>query len=164
MGSAKPDRAEREVKEHTYKMKMEWSGNDGQGTSSYKAYRRDHWIEAEGKPRIPGSSDPAFRGDRSRYNPEEMLVSALSTCHMLAYLHLCAINGVVVEEYRDEAVGTMRENPDGSGEFVKVVLRPKVKISAGDGAKAQSLHDDAHHLCFIARSVNFPVECEATLL
>ena len=152
------------MKQHTYKMKMEWSGNDGQGTSSYRAYRRDHWIEAEGKARIPGSSDPAFRGDPSRYNPEELLVSALSTCHMLAYLHLCAINGVVVEEYLDEAEGTMRENADGSGEFTKVVLHPKVRISAGDRAKAESLHENAHHLCFIARSVNFAVECEATLL
>jgi organic hydroperoxide reductase OsmC/OhrA len=152
------------VKQHTYKMKTTWTGNDGQGTSSYKAYRRDHLIDAEGKPPIPGSSDPAFRGDSSRYNPEELLVSALSTCHMLAYLHLCAVNGIVVEEYLDTADGMMRENPDGSGEFTKVVLHPKVKISAGDGAKAQSLHDDAHHLCFIARSVNFPVECEATLL
>jgi organic hydroperoxide reductase OsmC/OhrA len=152
------------VKEHTYTMLTEWAGNNGQGTSSYKAYRRDHWIEADGKPRIPGSSDPAFRGDPTRYNPEEFLVSALSTCHMLFYLHLCAVNGVVVEDYRDEAVGTMRENADGSGEFVKVVLRPKVKISAGDPEKAKSLHEDSHHLCFIARSVNFPVECEPTLL
>jgi organic hydroperoxide reductase OsmC/OhrA len=164
MGSAKSDQAEREVKQHTYKMKMEWTGNDGQGTSSYRAYRRDHSISAEGKPAIPGSSDPAFRGDPSRYNPEELLVSALSSCHMLAYLHLCATHGVVVEEYRDEAVGSMRENADGSGEFVKVVLHPQVKISAGDAAKAQSLHEDAHHLCFIARSVNFPVECESILL
>jgi organic hydroperoxide reductase OsmC/OhrA len=152
------------MKQHTYKIQMEWDGNDGQGTSSYKVYRRDHWIDAKGKPQIPGSSDPAFRGNPSRYNPEELLVAALSSCHMLAYLHLCAVNSVTVEEYLDEAEGTMRENADGSGEFVKVVLRPKIKISAGDRDKALSLHHDAHEVCFIARSVNFPVETEAEIL
>ena len=152
------------MKEHRYKLRMEWVGNDGQGTSSYKAYRRDHVIEAAGKPPIPGSSDPGFRGDAARYNPEELLVSALSSCHMLAYLHLCAVNGVVVEGYLDEAEGTMRENADGSGEFVKVVLHPTVRISGGDPEKAMALHDTAHHLCFIARSVNFPVECEAKVI
>lgn len=152
------------MKQHTYKIQMEWDGNDGQGTSSYKAYRRDHWIDAEGKPKIPGSSDPAFRGNPARYNPEELLVAALSSCHMLAYLHLCAVNGVCVEEYLDDAEGTMRENADGSGEFLKVTLRPKVRISAGDRDKAMSLHHDAHEVCFIARSVNFPVETEAEIL
>jgi len=155
---------ERAVKLHTYKVQMEWTGNDGKGTSSYRSYRRDHLIDAEGKPPIPGSSDPAFRGDPTRYNPEELLVAALSSCHMLAYLHLCAVNGIVVEEYLDESEGTMRENNDDSGEFVKVVLRPRVKISAGDPAKAMVLHEQAHHLCFIARSVNFAVECEALLV
>ena len=152
------------MKQHTYKIQMEWDGNDGQGTSSYKAYRRDHWIDAKGKPQIPASSDPAFRGDPSRYNPEELLFAALSSCHMLAYLHLCAVNGVTVEEYLDDAEGTMRENAEGSGEFVKVILRPKVRISAGDREKAISLHHDAHEVCFIARSVNFPVECEARMI
>jgi organic hydroperoxide reductase OsmC/OhrA len=155
---------ERAVKQHTYKIQMEWTGNDGKGTSSYRSYRRDHLIDAAGKPPIPGSSDPAFRGDATRYNPEELLVAALSSCHMLAYLHLCAVNGIVVEEYLDEAEGTMRENDDGSGEFVKVILLPRVKISAGDAAKAMVLHEEAHHLCFIARSVNFPVECEPLLV
>lgn len=155
---------ERAMKLHTYKIQMEWTGNDGKGTSSYRSYRRDHLIDAEGKPPIPGSSDAKFRGDATRYNPEELLVSALSSCHMLQYLHLCAVNGIVVEEYLDEAEGTMQEHDDDSGEFVKVVLRPRVKISAGDSATAMVLHVKAHHLCFIARSVNFPVECEAVLV
>ena len=149
------------MKQHTYTIEMRWTGNDGAGTSTYRAYRRDHDLQAEGKPAIPGSSDPAFRGDRTRYNPEELLVSALSACHMLAYLHLCAVNDVNVSAYRDSAVGEMRENADGSGEFTRVVLRPKVTITSGDAAKAADLHHRAHELCFIARSVNFPVECEA---
>jgi organic hydroperoxide reductase OsmC/OhrA len=150
------------VKQHTYQIRVEWTGNDGEGTKTYRGYRRDHTIAAEGKAPIPGSSDPAFRGDRARYNPEELLVAALSSCHMLAYLHLCAVNHVNVVEYRDAATGTMRENADGSGEFVQVVLRPAVKVSAeSDREKALELHHEAHKLCFIARSVNFPVEVDA---
>jgi organic hydroperoxide reductase OsmC/OhrA len=147
------------MKEHTYEVQVDWTGNDGEGTKTYKGYRRDHTITSEGKPQIQASSDPAFRGDRSRYNPEELLVASLASCHMLSYLHLCAVNGVSVNDYRDLAFGAMRQNDDGSGEFVRVELRPRVTISAGDDrAKALALHHEAHHLCFIARSVNFPVE------
>ena len=147
------------MKNHTYEVRLEWTGNDGDGTETYKSYRRDHTIVGEGKPEIPGSSDPSFRGDRSRYNPEELLVAALSSCHMLWYLHLCAVNLITVVEYRDAASGVMREDSDGSGEFVRVVLKPRVTVSAGnDQAKAVELHHEAHRLCFIARSVNFPVE------
>ena len=150
------------MKRHTYKVQVDWTGNDGEGTKTYKSYRRDHTILVEGKPPIPGSSDPSFRGDPSRYNPEEMLVASLSACHMLWYLHLSAVNNVTVIEYRDAASGVMSENEDGSGEFVRVVLRPKIKIAAGDDrARALELHHEAHKLCFIARSVNFPVEVEA---
>ena len=149
------------MKQHTYKVQVDWTGNDGDGTKTYKSYRRDHTIDAEGKPPIPGSSDPSFRGDASRYNPEELLVASLSSCHMLWYLHLCAVNHLTVIEYRDAASGVMSENEDGSGEFVRVVLRPKVKIAAEDSrARAIELHHEAHKLCFIARSVNFPVEIE----
>jgi organic hydroperoxide reductase OsmC/OhrA len=155
---------EHSVKQHTYKVQVDWTGNDGDGTKTYKSYRRDHAIEVKGKPPIPGSSDPNFRGDASRYNPEELLVASLSSCHMLWYLHLCAVNHVTVLEYRDAACGVMAENDDGSGEFVRVVLRPKVKIAAGDDrARAHALHEEAHRFCFIARSVNFPVEVEADL-
>ena len=152
------------MKQHTYNSQLEWTGNDGEGTSSYKSYRRDHLIVCEGKPGISASSDPSFRGDPTRYNPEELLVASLSSCHMLWYLHLCAVNKVAVLEYRDAAVGTMEERPDGSGVFVRVLLRPAVTIRAGDDrSKAMSLHSEAHHMCFIANSVNFPVEVEAEI-
>lgn len=149
------------MKQHTYEVRMQWTGNDGEGTRSYKSYRRDHTIVSEGKPEILGSSDPGFRGDRARYNPEELLVAALSSCHILSYLHLCALNHITVVEYRDAASGLMRENSEGSGEFVQVLLKPIVTVSAGDDrARARELHHEAHRLCFIARSVNFPVEVE----
>src|ERR1035438_7742330 len=147
------------MKHHSYGVRAEWTGNDGDGTKSYKSYRRDHAISVEGKVPIQGSSDPSFRGDRSRYNPEELLVASLSACHMLWYLHLCSANQVTVLDYSDTASGVMRENDDGSGEFVRVTLKPAVKVSAGDDRdKALALHNEAHHLCFIARSVNFPVD------
>jgi organic hydroperoxide reductase OsmC/OhrA len=153
------------MKQHTYKVAVEWTGNDGTGTSDYRKYRRDHSILCEGKQNIAGSSDPSFRGDRTRYNPEELLVASLSSCHMLWYLHLSAINKIAVFEYRDAAVGTMEERADGSGAFVRVLLRPTVKISAGDDrAKAMALHHEAHRMCFIAKSVNFPVEVEAEIV
>lgn len=147
------------MKQHAYEVHVVWTGNDGQGTKTYKGYRRDHTISSAGKPPIDGSSDPAFRGDRARYNPEELLVASLSSCHMLSYLHLCAVNGVTVVDYQDAASGTMQETGDGSGAFTKVLLKPVVKISAGDDrAKALALHHEAHRVCFIANSVKFPVE------
>ncbi len=147
------------MKLHQYEIQVEWTGNDGGGTQSYKSYRRDHAIVSVGKPTIPGSSDPSFRGDPSRYNPEELLVASLSACHMLWYLHLCSTNGIAVIAYTDAAFGEMRESDDGSGEFVRVVLRPQVRIAKGnDVTRALALHDEAHHLCFIARSVKFSVE------
>ena len=147
------------MKQHTYQCEIEWTGNDGQGTKTYTSYRRDHTIKVEGKPPIPSSSDPSFRGDKSRYNPEELLVASLSSCHMLWYLHLCAVNKITVLEYRDSAEGLMRENQDGSGEFVSVTLKPQVRIAEKDNVDAAArLHHQAHSLCFISRSVNFPVE------
>lgn len=147
------------MKQHTYQVRIDWTGNDGGGTRNYRGYRRDHTISSEGKPPIAGSSDPSFRGDASRYSPEELLVAAISSCHMLWFLHLCAINHVTVWEYQDAASGLMHEDDDGSGAFVRVVLRPLVKITPGDDlSKARALHTEAHRFCFIARSVNFPVE------
>ena len=147
------------MKQHRYEIRMTWTGNEGEGTRTYRGYRRVHVIEAAGKPQIAGSSDPAFRGDASRYNPEELLVASLSSCHMLSYLHLCAVNEVTVLEYHDNASGVMEERPGGSGAFVRVVLRPAVTISAeSDGVKAFALHHEAHGNCFIANSVNFPVD------
>jgi organic hydroperoxide reductase OsmC/OhrA len=151
-------------KQHQYAVSIAWTGNDGKGTQSYGSYRRDHAISAAGKPSIPGSSDPTFRGDRARYNPEELLVASLSACHMLWYLHLCASNGIVVLEYRDEAGGTLQEESDGGGAFVRVVLKPRVTLAQGaDRDQALALHEKAHHLCFIARSVSFPVEVAAQI-
>lgn len=149
-------------KTHTYRCDLTWTGNTGHGTASYRGYARDHVFSAPGKPDLPGSSDPAFRGDASRYNPEELLVASLSSCHMLWYLHLCADAGVVVLSYRDEAEGTMVEDQTKGGYFTGVTLRPKVTIAAGsDPDKAQALHAEAHHKCYIANSVNFSVACEA---
>jgi len=150
-------------KEHHYTIAVDWTGNQGTGTSAYKAYARAHDIQSAGKPTIPGSSDPAFRGDPTRYNPEELLVASLSTCHMLWYLHLCSVGGIVVTAYADRAEGTMIEEADGGGRFTGVVLKPEVTVKPGaDLAKARALHAEAHKLCFIARSVNFPVTREPT--
>ena len=149
-------------KPHVYSAVTVWTGNRGTGTSNYRAYGREHEISGEGKSApIAGSSTPAFRGDGSRYNPEELLVAALSACHMLQFLHLCSESGITVQSYRDEATGTMTVHADGSGRFTEVVLRPRVEIEqtqrAGDLAQK---HERAHELCFIASSVNFPVRCE----
>jgi len=152
------------MKQHRYEVRMEWTGNEGEGTKTYRGYRRDHSIEVNGKPKVLLSSDPAFRGDPARYNPEELLVASLSSCHMLWYLNLCSINKISVQTYADTATGVMEERPDGSGVFVSARLSPIVKISAGgDRAKALALHEDAHRMCFIANSVNFPVETAATI-
>jgi organic hydroperoxide reductase OsmC/OhrA len=141
---------------------VRWTGNTGTGTSGYREYAREHEISAEGKQVIAASSDPAFRGDRTRWNPEELLLAALSSCHQLAYLHRCAVAGIVVTDYVDHAEGWMEETPDGAGQFTRVVLRPKVTVAPGsDITKALELHDDAHAKCFIARSVNFLVDHEA---
>lgn len=146
---------------HTYDTHLVWTGNRGEGTSGYRAYDRAHEITIPGKPFIPGSSDPQFRGDRTRYNPEELLVASLSACHMLWYLHLCADAGITVTSYADDAHGSVEQTPDGGGQFAEVTLHPVVRITAGgDTELATSLHERAHALCFIARSVNFPVRCE----
>jgi organic hydroperoxide reductase OsmC/OhrA len=150
-------------KEHAYAATLTWTGNQGTGTSHYAAYARDHEIAFPGKPALHASSDPSFRGDPKRYNPEELLVGALSSCHMLWYLHLCAVAGVVVEGYIDKAGGIMAMNPDGSGQFTSVTLRPEVTISKGDPEKARALHEKAAEMCFVARSVNFPVGHEPTI-
>jgi len=134
------------------------TGNNGAGTASYTAYNRSHTVNVQNKPQLHCSSDTAFRGDRNKYNPEELLVASLSSCHMLWYLHLCAEAGVVVTDYKDEAKGVMEESVDGSGRFREVVLYPQVTVT--DLAmlnKAMALHQEANRLCFIANSVNFKV-------
>jgi organic hydroperoxide reductase OsmC/OhrA len=148
-------------KRHTYSVRVAWTGNQGSGTSSYRAYSRSHDIDAPGKPRIACSSDPSFRGDSAKWNPEELLVASLSACHQLWYLHLCAEAGVVVQAYRDDAVGVMIEQPDGAGQFESVTLRPHATLAPGaDEATARRLHDAAAQMCFVARSVSFRVKHE----
>jgi organic hydroperoxide reductase OsmC/OhrA len=143
---------------HHYKAKTTWVGNRGQGTADYKSYDRNHDITIAGKQTLLCSSDPSFRGDKSRQNPEDLLVASLSGCHMLWYLHLCAANGVIVVEYEDDATGDMEENADGSGQFEQVTLYPKVKVTDQSMVeKANQLHHQANQMCFIARSVKFPV-------
>ncbi len=153
------------AKEHQYEAAVTWTGNLGSGTSGYRAYARNHEVNAAGKyAPILGSSDVAFRGDSTRYNPEEMLVASLSSCHMLWYLHLCAVAGIVVTAYSDSAVGTMVEDKGGAGRFSKVTLRPRVTISDGTRIEeARALHARAHSMCFIASSVNFPVAHEPVI-
>lgn len=145
---------------HRYPITLTWNGNLGSGTATYRSYGRKHTMTVEGKPAIDGSSDPAFRGDADRWNPEELLVASLSSCHMLWYLHLASEAGVVVTDYVDHAEGSMEESA-GGGRFVRVVLRPQVTLAPGsDDVRARELHREAHAKCFIANSVNFPVECE----
>lgn len=148
-------------KAHRYEIGVTWTGNTGSGTSSYIAYERSHEISGDGKPIIAGSSDPTFRGDKSRYNPEELLVASLSACDMLSYLHLCADARIAVTHYTDKAIGVMLTNADGGGRFTEVTLKPVVAVAKdSDVTLANELHHRAHHLCFIANSMNFSVRVE----
>ena len=148
-------------REHRYETQLRWIGNLGTGTATYAGYSRDHLIEAGSKPLIAGSADPAFRGDPARWNPEDLLVAALSSCHQLAYLALCAKAGIAITSYEDAAEGVMEEDGNG-GRFISAVLRPRVLLAPGsDRDAAEQLHHVAHERCFIASSVNFPVSCIA---
>ncbi len=151
-------------KHHGYSCQLRWTGNRGTGTSGYRDYDRSFLLSAIGKATIAGSADATFHGDRAEWNPEEMLLSALSSCHMLSYLHVCADAGIVVLDYSDAAEGTMELGPDGSGRFTSVTLHPQVVVAVeSDAATAQILHGLAHQKCFIANSVNFPVNCESLI-
>ena len=159
-------------KEHHYTTSLTWTGNRGPGTTNYKAYDRDYIIQVNGKPDLPGSSDPSFRGSSSRYNPEELLLSSISSCHMLWYLHLCSVNNIVVIDYQDQAQGLMMERPEGSGYFKEVVLHPVITLSVPASSnippseasaliqRATALHHEAGKMCFIANSCNFPIRHE----
>ena len=146
--------------EHHYSTNIEWARNRGTGTSGYKAYGRETVITAAGKQSIDGSSDRVFHGNPDRWNPEELLLAALSECHLLSYLHVAASNGVIVTDYSDAATGTMVQTADGGGHFTSVTLRPRVTIAGGDADLALALHAEASTKCFIAASVNFPVHHE----
>ncbi|HTB05650.1 MAG TPA: OsmC family protein [Bacteroidia bacterium] len=144
---------------HYYTAIINWKGNLGQGTKEYRGYSRNHEALIASKPTIALSSDPAFRGDKARHNPEELLVISISSCHMLWYLHLCAVAGVVVTDYSDTPVGTLIETPDGSGKFSEVTLYPVVTVEQQDMIDtAKGLHAEAHKMCFIANSCNFPIK------
>lgn len=148
---------------HRYAVDVEWTGNLGEGTAGYRSYSRAVELSGESKAMIAGSADPAFRGDASAWNPEELLVAALSQCHLLSYLHVCAVNDVVVTAYTDSAEGMMMET-SGSAQFTEVVLRPRVTVAAPSMVgQAERLHVDANAACFIARSVNFPVQHQPTI-
>lgn len=152
------------IGEHHYALETTWTGNRGTGTSGYRDYDRAVTLSIEGKPDLLASSDKPFRGDPTRWNPEDLLLAALSECHLLSYLHACVAAGVVVVSYRDHASGTMVEDGRGGGAFTDVILRPHVVIadeSMRDAATAA--HETAHGWCFIANSVNFPVRHEATI-
>jgi organic hydroperoxide reductase OsmC/OhrA len=143
---------------HHYTLAVTWTGNTGKGTSAYREYERSHTIAVAHKADISGSSDPNFRGDRTKHNPEELFVASLSTCHMLWFLHLCSENGVVVTAYVDQATGTMEETADGGGRFIEVTLNPFVTVTEASMIdRANALHHRANALCFIANSCNFPV-------
>jgi len=146
------------AKKHKYKTTVKWTGNKGVGTINYEAYNREHIISIDNKTDILGSSDPVFRGDKSKHNPEDLLLSSLSACHMLWYLHLCSQAGVVVIDYQDNAIGILEETEKGGGQFVEVSLHPVVTVSEEAMIeKSIELHKKANELCFIANSVNFPV-------
>jgi organic hydroperoxide reductase OsmC/OhrA len=149
--------------QHNYTVTIKWTGNTGQGTSNYRVYERSHLILADDKAAIAGSSDPAFRGDKTKHNPEDLLVASLSACHMLSHLHLCAVAGIVVTDYIDSAKGIMIETSNGGGHFTAVTLNPIVTVTESSMIdKANELHKKANELCFIANSVNFPVHHNPT--
>jgi len=145
--------------ENHFTTKVVWTGNQGEGTARYDGYSRNWNIAADGKPVIPCSNDPTLGGDASLMNPEDLLLSALASCHMLWYLHLAANAGITVIEYEDAPLGIGETSPNGAGKFTKAILRPRITVKAGaDIAKAAVLHNDVHTYCYIARSMNFPIE------
>lgn len=153
------------MKEHVYDIKVEWTGSLGEGTRNYKSYTRDHSIFGKEKyNEILGSSDPAFLGDKARYNPEDLFLSSISSCHMLWYLHLCSVHNIVVKAYSDDAQGFMSEEKSGKGQFTSVILNPKVVLSdSSKKEEAIALHEEANQMCFIANSCNFKIEHKVTI-
>lgn len=152
------------MKSHEYKSRLTWDNASAEGAFTYQTYNRKYTVHVDGKPDLQGSSDPIFRGDATRYNPEDLFLISLSSCHLLSYLAICARKGVAVVAYEDNASGTMTINPDGSGKFEEVTLAPIVTIAPdADQEYALALHDEAHRQCFIASSVAIPVHHKATI-
>lgn len=154
------------MKTHQYNCNLKWTGNTGSGTKNYTSYKRDHEISFPHKKQlITASSDTAFLGDPNKLNPEELLVASISSCHMLWYLHLCATKKILVTTYTDQPKGEMTEYPNGSGRFSLVALRPVVTIkNQKNQQQAIELHREAHKMCFIANSCNFPIRVEPTII
>lgn len=154
------------MKEHHYQTIVKWTGNQSEGTKTYTSYSRNHVIQVSGKAEdIQASSDPSFKGDSSRYNPEELFLSSLSSCHMLWYLHLCSVHHIIVTEYTDEATGIMTETKNGSGKFTAVTLKPRVKVTDKSMIeKAIHLHHEANKMCFIANSCNIEIRHNPTVI
>lgn len=151
------------VRQHHYQVTVTWTGNRGEGTSSYTAYDRSSDLQATGRDPIALSADPAFRGDASRWNPEQLLLASASACHKLWYLHVCADAGIIIDEYQDNAEGTMVEGV--RGHFTRMTLRPQIRLRhPEDQPRAADLHHKAHDACFIANSLNFPVDIEPVFL
>lgn len=147
-----------------YTAQLRWLGNRGDGTAAYESYGREYRVRINGKADLLGSADPAFRGDPGLHNPEELLLIALASCHMLAYLALCARAGVRVLEYADDSSGTLALDGKGGGQMAEVVLCPRATVAQeADRTRAAALHDEAHARCFIASSCNFPVRHEPTV-
>jgi organic hydroperoxide reductase OsmC/OhrA len=145
-------------RKHTYALRLRWTGNRGEGTADYRAYGREHEVSAEGPPPLLGSADRTFRGDATRWNPEQLLLAAAAQCHLLSYLHAAAVNGVVVTDYADAPTATMEEDGRGGGRFTEITLHPVVTVASVDQvAKAGRLHEDANRMCFIAASLAVPV-------
>ena len=153
------------IGEHRYGLRSTWTGDRGTGTSGYRDYDRAVTIEINGKPALLASSDKPFRGDATRWNPEDLLLAALSECHLLSYLHACVQAGVIVVSYHDDATGVLALDGRGGGAFREVVLRPSVTVAEESMVEAATIaHAQAHEWCFIANSVNFPVRHEPTVL
>lgn len=150
--------------EHTYAAQLIWEGNTGEGTASYAGYSRQYRVVVTGKPDLTGSADPAFRGDASKHNPEDLFLTSISACHMLFYLSLCARKGIRVLSYEDEVQGRMAVHTGGGGKFDEVTLNPTVSIQGeANLALAAQLHDTAHELCFIANSCSTPIRLKTTV-
>jgi organic hydroperoxide reductase OsmC/OhrA len=149
---------------HSYDIEVTWTGNTGTGTSSRRAYSRDHEVAAAGPASLLASADPAFRGDPDRWNPEQLYLASIAQCHMLWYLDLATRAGVIVTAYQDRPTGLMVEEAGGAGQFESVTLRPTVTITAtSDPAAAQELHDRVGDYCFIARSIKTPIHHEVVV-
>lgn len=149
--------------EHNYKLTAEWTGNKGDGTRNVRTYDRSHTVSIQGKPDLFLTTDNPTVGDKSKLNPEDLLVSALSSCHMLSYLYLCSLEGVIITSYLDNTTGIMIENENGGGKFKEVTLNPIVSVTEESMVeKAIALHHKAHEICYIANSVNFEVKCNPT--